>query len=153
MKVTVETERWEDAQPGIAALCPRHWEEIALNKATIPLEPDWGRYQQLADLQMLETTTARNEAGDIVGYLIYIVAPHLHYKSSTTAMSDVLFLAPEYRRGTLGLKLLSRAEDRLCERGVQRVIQNVKLHNDWGAILERMGYAPIERIYSKMLGH
>lgn len=87
----------------------------------------------------------------MVGYQVYIVTPHLHYKSSLTALSDVLYLAPEHRQGTTGIRLMKAAEEALVKRGVQKVVQNVKLKNDWGLILERMGYSPIERIYAKML--
>lgn len=100
---------------------------------------------------MLSVATARLD-GELVGYQVYIITPHLHYKSSITAMSDILYLAPEHRLGRLGLKLMQHAESELKARNVQRVIQNVKLSNDWGRILERMGYKPFERIYAKLLG-
>ena len=148
--VNCQSESWENAQPEIAKLCIRHWEEIALNKDLIPLNPDWKHYEELSNAGMLEVTTARTEKS-LIGYQIYIVGPHLHYKSSITAISDVLYLAPEYRRGTTGIRLMKTAEKRLRERGVQRVVQNVKLHNDWGKILERMGYDPFECLYAKVL--
>jgi GNAT superfamily N-acetyltransferase len=66
-------------------------------------------------------------------------------------MSDVLYLAPEYRKGTTGIRLMKTAEEELVKLGVQRIVQNVKLTNDWGSILERMGYKPFERIYTKVL--
>lgn len=149
--LTFSIEKWEECQPEITQLCVRHWEEIALNKDCIPLAPDWDRYQLLANAGMIESAVARDEGGRLVGYQVYIVMPHMHYKTSLTAMSDILFLAPEYRKGMTGIRLMKRAEDRLIERGVQRVIQNVKLHSDWGLILERMKYKPFERLYAKLL--
>ncbi len=138
------------AQPDLARLCVRHWEEIALNKGAIALDPDWDRYAQLEALGALVLATAR-AAGELVGYQIFLVTPHLHYRRSLTALSDVVYLAPEHRLGTAGIRLMRCAEAELKRRGVQRVVQNVKLHTDWGRVLERMGYAPIERIYSKLL--
>lgn len=149
---TYTIERWEDCQPEIAQLCVLHWEEIALNRDSIPLAPDWERYEALANLGMVETAVARDEDGQLVGYQVYFVMPHMHYKTSLTAMSDVLFLAKEHRKGMTGIRLMKCAEQRLKERGVQRVIQNVKLHSDWGLILERLQYKPFERLYAKLLG-
>lgn len=139
-----------EAQPEVARLCVRHWEEIALNKGAIALDPDWERYALLdgAGAIVLATARARRE---MVGYHLFLVSPHLHYRRSLTALSDVVYLAPEHRLGMAGIRLMRCAEAELRRRGVQRVVQNVKLHTDWGRVLERMGYAPIERIYSKLL--
>jgi hypothetical protein len=148
--VTFQIEPWSKCQPDIAKLCVRHWEEIAHNRDFIQLDPDWQKYEMLSRAQMLSTTTAR--IGSIlVGYQIYMVMPHLHYKNSLTAMSDVLYLAPEQRKGTTGIRLMKTAEEELVKLGVQRIVQNVKLTNDWGSILDRMGYKPFERIYTKIL--
>ena len=98
----------------------------------------------------MSVTTAR-DGSILVGYQIYFVMPHMHYKNSLTAMSDVLFLAPEHRKGLAGILLMKSAEKELVKLGVQRIIQNVKLANDWGSILERIGYKPFERIYTKIL--
>ena len=149
--ITYQQETWDKFQPDFERLCVRHWEEIAHNKDLIPLSPDWNVYQGLANAGMLHATAAREE-GELVGYQIYIVTPHPHYKTSLTANSDVLYLAPERRQGMTGIKLMKAAEANLKAIGVQRVLQNVKFSNDWGAILDRMGYSPFERIYSKILG-
>jgi hypothetical protein len=44
------------------------------------------------------------------------------------------------------------AEEELKRLNVQRIVQNVKVTNDWSKILERMGYKPFEYIYTKLLG-
>jgi GNAT superfamily N-acetyltransferase len=146
-----QIEAWADCQPEIAALCVRHWEEIAHNRDLIKLDPDWDKYQKLAQMQMLSVATARVD-GILVGYQIYIVAPHMHYRQSLTALSDVLYLAPEYRQGRAGIRLMQCAEEELKRLNVQRIVQNVKVTNDWSKILERMGYKPFEYIYTKLLG-
>ena len=148
--LTFDIEPWAKCQKEIASLCVRHWEEIAHNKDFIKLDPDWDKYANLANAGMMSVTTAR-DGSILVGYQIYFVMPHLHYKQSLTAMSDVLFLAPEHRIGAAGIRLMKAAEEELVKLGVQRIVQNVKLSNDWGSILERMGYKPFERIYTKIL--
>jgi len=151
MSISIQIEDWRFVQPDLAVLCIRHWEEIAHNKDLIALEPDWDRYQLMSDAGMLSVTAARNDS-ELIGYQVYIINNHLHYKSSKTALSDILYLAPEYRQGTLGIRIMKTAEEELKRLGVQRVMQNVKLANDWGVILERMDYKPFERIYTKILG-
>ena len=143
-------ESFADMEIELKTLTVRHWEEIAHNKELIKLDPDWEMYRILGAKGVIHFTSARKD-GELVGYQVYSVMPHMHYKSSLTASSDVLYLAPEYRKGRTGIRLMQAAEKNLKALGVQRVLQNVKLSNDWGAILEMLGFTPFERIYSKLL--
>lgn len=148
--LTFGIEPWDRCQADIAKLCVRHWEEIAHNRDFIKLDPDWQKYANLAKAGMMSVTCAR-DGSILAGYQIYVVMPHMHYKSSLTALSDVLYLAPEYRQGSAGIRLMKAAEEELVKIGVQRVVQNVKISNDWSPILTRMGYKEFERIYTKIL--
>ena len=67
----------DDAQPLLEA----HWQEIALNKDIVPLDPDWDAYEQLEEEGKLFIFTAR-DGGQLAGYFVVIVAPHIHYKST-----------------------------------------------------------------------
>lgn len=147
----IGVERWHKAQPEVAELCVRHWAEIAKNRDIIELAPDWDKYSKMSDAGLLHLTTAR-QYGLLVGYMLYIVMPHLHYSKSLTAFADVLYLMPECRQGTTGIRLLKVAEESLRGMCVQRVMQNVKPSNDWSLILTRMGYTEFETIYQKILG-
>lgn len=134
----------------MAELYPEHWEEIALNRDVIKLEPDYERYLLLEDNGMLHVVTARCE-GKLVGYHVFIIMKHLHYRSSLTATSDITYLKPQYRKGFNGVKFLRFAFDSLKGKGVQRVYTNCKLHHDFGRVLERLGFIEVERIYTKVL--
>jgi hypothetical protein len=148
--IDIKVEPWSILTALDRGLCVRHWQEIAHHQDKIPLSPDWERYRKMAEAGVIHLTTAR-DAGILVGYLVYFVVPHLHYSKSITALSDVLYLAPEYRLGTTGIRLLKVAEVSLRALGVQRVIQNVKVDHDWSPILLRQGYTLFERVYSKLL--
>lgn len=144
-------EAWEDVQPEIAELCKLHWEEIALDK-DIPLAPDWDAYARLDDAGMLRPYVARNEGGELVGYSVFFVSPAMHYRHSLQANQDVVFLHPDYRRGRLGMSLLTLAEDSLRAEGVQVIHHHVKqAHPALGRVLERMGYGVADIIYKKRL--
>ena len=144
------TESLYDVMDEVAPLICRHWEHIALDKDTIPLKPDWDVYKNLQDLGKLNITTAR-EAGELVGYAVYIVAQSLHYSEEVFADADIFWLSPEHRKGTAGMRLFKHAEASLKDSGVTKVFNKVKLHFDVGRVFERMGYQPIERVYAKGL--
>ncbi len=134
-----------------APLLRRHWEEIALNRDTVPLDPDWQAYDRVEAAGLLHITTARNDAGGLVGYAVYFVVPNLHYRSLRVAETDIFWLVPEHRRGLAGLRLLRAAEAHLAALGVNKIVSKVKLHHDTGPLFERLGYTAIERVYAKMV--
>jgi len=136
----------EDARP----LLEKHWEEIALNKDTIKLNPDWDAYAELEDAGVLKIFTARLD-GQLIGYFVVFVKEHLHYKDHLFAYNDILFLTKEYRKGFTGAKLMKFAEKCLKEDGVSVVIVNTKRHKPFDVLLNWLGYKHIENIYSKVL--
>lgn len=147
----IKVEPWSAITAEDRKLCQRHWEEIAHNKEKIKLDPDWERYDEMGKRGVLHLTTARRD-GVLVGYVIYFLVYHVHYRKSLTAIADVLYLVPEERFGRTGIRLLEQSEASLKGMGVQRVVQNVKVDHDWSPILTRLGYKPFERLFSKLLG-
>lgn len=130
-------------------LLPGHYAEIATDP--IPLEIDFDKYLQLEQLGMLLTITARVE-GLLVGYYLSIVVPHINHKSSLTGHPAMLYLMKPYRNGFALMRMVKAVEDALTARGAQRMFSGVVLTHDFGPLLERMGFLPVERMYSKMLG-
>ena len=61
-------------EAGLKGLAPDHWEEVANNKDTIPLDIDWERYRALDDDGSLHVLTARDD-GELVGYVMHVIAP------------------------------------------------------------------------------
>lgn len=125
-----------------------HWEEVALNKEAIKLNPDWSRYEELEQQGIVKCFTAR-EGGKLVGYFAVIVQRSLHYQDHIFANNDVLFLHPSHRKGLTGMKLIRFAEKCLKDDGVSLLTINTKTHLPFDALLKRMGYIHIENIYSK----
>jgi GNAT superfamily N-acetyltransferase len=129
-----------------------HWEEIALDRDKIALEPDIETFRVLEDAGGLHIVVARDEADQVVGYHVSVVRPHLHYASSLTAYVDMYFIHPEHRRGRVGIKLFLFAEQTLRGLGVQRIYTGTKLHKDVGRLLEFIGHKETERLYTKFIG-
>lgn len=136
----------EDCLPLISA----HWEEIALNKSTIKLDPDWDEYARLDRNGHLRIFTARDGA-KLVGYFVLIVNRSLHYKNHLFAVNDILFMDKDYRKGSVAMRLLKFAEKAMRDEGVSLVMVNTKVHQPFDPLMERLGYNLIERIYSKNL--
>ena len=93
----------------------------------------------------------------LVGYVFVFVMPHLHYASTQMAQTDIFWLDPAYRQGLTGFRMLRIMEKTLKETGVKLINVNVKLHFEAsrgtiGRLFERLGYRPIETIYSKYIG-
>jgi GNAT superfamily N-acetyltransferase len=148
--ITYQVEQWRDIVAEMEVLWPAHWEEIAINRDSIKLAPDYQSYEAFADSGALHIVTAR-EAGKIAGYHITIVRPHLHYKNDLHGFTDVYYIQPEHRQGWVGVKLFKYVEKTLKARGVKKLFTGTKLHLDMGRIFERLGFHETERLYTKVL--
>jgi GNAT superfamily N-acetyltransferase len=136
---------------GLEQLGARHWTEIA-HFRDIPLEVDWDAYAAFEAAGRLRTFTVRID-GQLVGYCLFILSHHPHYKSSLYAMQDVLFLAPEHRGAHIGAQLIRFCEERLRVEGVQVVTQHSKAKRelDLGPLLTRLGYELVDTVWAKRL--
>lgn len=130
-----------------AELFKEHYEEVAERQDVIELDPDLDKYKTLFDSGFLEIHTAR-EDGKLIGYSIWIVSPHLHYKKSLTASSDIIFIHPAYRKGMFGVRFIKWTIEEVKKSNPQRILLHVKPHVDFGPILERMGATFLEKVYS-----
>lgn len=139
-------ERLADIREDLEPLLADHHSEIKSHQ--FELRPDWPRYQALESERALFVFTARHD-GELVGYGIFTQFFHPHSTNWLVAQSDTLFLRPEYRRGRDGVKFIEYCGERLRENRVDETLWLVSESNDWGKILERMGYAKKETVYGK----
>jgi GNAT superfamily N-acetyltransferase len=152
--VQFSEERFSDLRTEGAALFEAHWREAATDHA-VPLDVNWDAYRAFEDVGGVVTITARR-GGELVGYAVYIVAPHPRYRSLIVADSDVFFLRPADRRGRVGIELFRYAERVLLARGVRLLTMRIKLHVRPGRgrstlepLARRLGYRPIELLCEK----
>lgn len=147
-------EKISDLAREIRPLFRQHWWEIALNKDVIGLDPDWDRYLAFEMAGILHILTVRAE-GALIGYVFVCVGPHLHYASTNWAVVDMFWLNPVHRFGWTGVRMFRELEKRMRELKVRVVHVSEKLHFKnarVGAIFRRLGYRPIETIWSKVIG-
>jgi GNAT superfamily N-acetyltransferase len=134
-----------------AFLLQAHWEELALDKDKVPLDPNYDEYLKLDELKRLIVITVRDR-GTMIGYFLGFVGPALHYKSCFECAMDIFYIKPEYRKQGVGKGLFNYVEFTLKKMGVQRWIVGSKLHKDSAFLFEQLNFKPIEMYYSKYIG-
>jgi GNAT superfamily N-acetyltransferase len=150
MPITYQQESLATCANDAKDLLYSHWEEIAVNKDVIKLNPDWDAYYNLEEVGILKIFTARSD-GVLVGYFVVLCRTHIHYKDHIFAANDILYLHKDYRKGLTGAKLMKFAEKCLQEDGVSVLVVNTKRHKPFDSLLEWLGYKHVENVYSKLL--
>ena len=140
-----------EAREFLVPLFEKHWEEVCQYKDTFKLNPDWDTYYALEKLGLLVSIVAENDTNEIVGYSVFILQPHQHYKDQLVAKNDILYLLPEYRVGRNALRLIQYSEKILKEMEVSFVTMHSKVKQDFGRLLSLLKYDAHEIIYAKEL--
>ena len=148
--VVFAVEKFAVAYADAVNLLHLHWDEVAPYKDLLLLNPDLLRYQQLEASGALHVVTARLD-GLLIGYIVMIVSPHLHYRHVLIATDDIHFIHPEYRKGSLGSRLIISAEKLMKNLGAKIMVLRTKANNSHGLLFERMGYTALDITYSKRL--
>jgi L-amino acid N-acyltransferase YncA len=149
--ITVQVEPLMDVLDDLKVLFPAHYEELALDKDKVPLDPDYGIYKNLALQNMILCVTLR-ENGKIIGYFVGFIKPHLHYRTCLTLTMDIFYVRQDKRAGFNGVKLFRAVEAEARRIGVQRWFMGSKNHKASVALFKRIGAIPVEEYYSKWLG-
>jgi len=136
--------------PEFEKLFPLHYEELCVTKE-YPLEPDIEAYRALANAKMLRCITCRAD-GELIGYIVFTISRHMHYRSCVTAFEDLYFVRKDYRKGRVGIKLFQYAEKVLKQFGINRIVMHTKVHLDNSRLFEYLGYKWTDKVFTKILG-
>ncbi|HWH60178.1 MAG TPA: GNAT family N-acetyltransferase [Terriglobales bacterium] len=148
--LTFKVEKWDEFYPDAKELFPLHWREIALWQDKYGPDIDTERYKQLSDLGILFILTVRCDV-KLVGYLVALLMPHLHYKSAgTMALIDLYYVRPDYRSGT-GTRMFMRFESEMRKCGVVQLLGSCKVHLDHSKLFQAMGWQHTDHTFSKPL--
>lgn len=149
--LTIQEERIEDCFEQVKAIFPEHWEELALDKDKVKLDPDYEVYFEAERRGQLLLVTIRKDAA-VIGYFVGFIRTDLHYKTCLTCRMDIFMLKKEHRGSSIGIKLFKTVQ-RICNnRGVKRIVVGSKTHKDASKLFEFLGYTEIERFYSLYIG-
>lgn len=149
--MTSQLETIREGLHEIGPLLPLHYEELALDKDKVPLDPQYNLYLAREDRGEVIYMTLR-ENGKLMGYFIGFIAPGLHYQTCLTCTMDIFYVHPDHRNGRGGLRLFRAVEKELRRRGVNRWFVGSKMHKDASRLFEALKFRPIETFYSKWLG-
>lgn len=149
--ITHQVEPWASYRRDCDTLWVEHYDEIAGDKARMPMRPDEALFRNLEAAGQLQIMTAR-EAGKLVGYMLFAVRPHPHYADVLCGFEDSYFLSAPYRRGMAGVRLIRESLAALKRRGVKRVFIHTKKAKDIGRVLAFLGLTHSDEIYSAWIG-
>lgn len=139
-------ENWQN----VDEMLQNHWKEVALDQELMKLDPDYERYRKLVEQNALVVITAR-EDDKMIGYAIYFLARHLHYKTLLMALEDIHYIDPTHRNQGVGSAMLAKGEEVLKGLGVCYVHLRKKAKSEETNLYADLGYSPIETVWGKRL--
>lgn len=149
--LTASVESLTEELENLKILLPLHWEELALNKDKVPLDPQYEVYLQKDSEGGVLFVTLRNK-GELVGYFIGFISPGLHYKTCLTLLMDIFYVHPKYRGQRGGIILFKAVENECKRRKVDRMFVGSKCHKDASRLFEALDFTEVERFYTKWIG-
>lgn len=147
--ITYQEEKYGDVIEELKPLFEAHYTEIALYQDKIALNPDYDTYDRLGDSLVIYTA---RDGEELIGYTIFFVKAHLHYKDHLYAMNDILYLDRKHRGGEVALELTSFSEAMLEDMGVSVVIMHMKSYAPFETLMQVQGFEKVEYLYSKYIG-
>lgn len=139
-----------DKLPAVQALLREHWEELVLDPATMPLQLDVARYQELEAAGILLCLVAY-DGEEIVGYSAGVLFNHPHHADVRMLSNDALFLRKSHRKGRNGVALIRATERAARQHGAAKVLWNAEPGTALEALLPVMGYRAMNTIFGKGL--
>ena len=137
-----------DKADALMPLLRLHCDELATARHLMVLAPNVEAYRVLENTRALLALVAY-AGSEIAGYSINFIAPHLHYAGLRYAHNDALFVAPQFRGGRLGLRLMRETECLAKERGARMMLWHAKPGTALNQMLPRMGYGVQDIVYRK----
>jgi GNAT superfamily N-acetyltransferase len=147
---TYQRETRDTSFKDIIPVLPLHYNELAVNKDAVPLDPDLDLYRQFEELGVLHIFTARS-GSELVGYIIGFIRPHIHYKSTLHYFNDIYYVKKEFRNNGVGVKFFQEHEKNLKTLGVKRIVTFTKLHQSHELLFKALGYSPVDKLFTKII--
>lgn len=149
--ITAQHESFEACLEEMKPLLPLHWEELALFRDKMPLDPDYAYFVRQERAGQLQFVTLR-QAGELLGYYVGMIGPSPHYKSTLTAKMDVIYLVPEHRGAGAGGMLMAEIRRGLKQRGVKLWWMGSKNHKPIEALFRAFGFTDEESYFALWIG-
>jgi len=131
-------------------LFSKHWLEVAAYQDKIGLAPDYTRYISLENADMVRCYTIRDE-GRLIGYWVFFVTAHMHYKADKFAINDIVYVEPEYRLPGVTPAAFQFVEEQLRAEGCSVITYHMKTYKPFESMLKGLGYDHLEHQYGKYI--
>lgn len=148
--IEYKLEKAVDIVDEIKPLLHKQFQETEQHITGLELNPDYDRYVQLCNLGFLKCITCRIN-GELIGYAIFFIQPHIHHKTCLTALEDLYYIAPDHRAGRVAYKLFVESEKLLKANNVKRIIMSCKTYLDQTRLFEHLGFTLYEKHFTKMI--
>lgn len=149
--ITAQCETYSTIIDEALNIFPTHWQELALNKDKVPLNPHYDIYQKKEKEGQLLVISLREEA-KLIGYFVGFVGRSLHYKDMMTCTPDIYYVLQDKRLQNAGTILFNFVKQELKRRGVVYWVIGDKNHKSAGEFFEGLGFNKIENYYSMWIG-
>lgn len=127
------------------------WEDVAIDKDRFKAKIDERIYKELEAKGVLHLVTARKE-GKLVGiYLAFLVLNPHYAGQGFMAFTDAYYLAPECRKGNIGMRFFSFVEKAWKAKGCVKAYTSHKIHRDRSAMMKELGWRAQDVMYTKIL--
>lgn len=142
---------------GLEDLIYLDYEEVESHPESIPLQLDWAYFREQEKAGLYRVISAYVD-GVLAGYNAFFMNKSPRSMNTIIAINDVLYLAPEYRKGMNGVtflkesdRLLKEAGARLIRYGIQVRVRIGARAGDVGSLLYNLGYKQTEIVFTKAL--
>jgi GNAT superfamily N-acetyltransferase len=134
------------------AIVVDYYEKTEAGKGVPTFDVDWEYYLNMEVTNKLVLITARDEANDeLIGFDMYLIAPHPHHKTVMFAFCDTLAVKLGHRHKGVGKKLVQAAESYLKLFYVKRVVHGFRAVYDAKPLFPSIGYTLLDSNYVKVL--
>ena len=129
-------------------LFKEHYEEVALNKQVMVLEPFVEKYLAL-EAQNEIFVLALHSDDEVIGYSVNFLFNHVHYAKLKVCSNDLLFVKKEHRNGRAGYMLIKETEKFAKQHNAQLMFWHAKPNTALEKLMPRLGYGYQDIIFSK----
>ena len=147
-QINLEKESLVDCLEEMKPLFALHWKEVAAYQDKIALDPDYAKYLGMEKLDLVRTFVLRAD-GKMVGYWVFFLMAHPHYKADRFAVNDIVYVDPAYRRVDLTPACFAAVERELKAEGVSVITYHMKTYKPFESLLKGLGYDHLEALYGK----
>lgn len=116
MTITFQEESYKAFfTPEFNELLKAHGAETGGFNKKIKFGLDWDLYREAGRQHKFVVFTAR-DGESLIGYTVFFITKHPHYRTTTVADNDGLYLIPSYRKGYTGYNLIKYSIEELKKR-------------------------------------